>query len=34
MNLNHLAFRVKTIEAIPKNESGKTLYTALEKFYD
>jgi acyl-coenzyme A synthetase/AMP-(fatty) acid ligase len=34
MNLNHLAFRVKYIESIPKNESGKTLYVALEKFYD
>lgn len=34
MNLNHLAFRVKYIDSIPKNESGKILYTALEKFYD
>ena len=34
LNLNRLAFRVKYIESIPKNESGKTLYAALEKFYD
>jgi len=34
LSLNRLAFRVKYIESIPKNESGKTLYAALEKFYD
>lgn len=32
--LNHIAFKVKYIETIPKNESGKILYAALEKYYD
>jgi len=31
--LNHIAFKVRYVEAIPKNESGKTLYRELEKFY-
>ena len=30
LNLNMTAFAVKCISAIPKNESGKTLYTQLE----
>ena len=32
--LNQTAFRIKTIEQIPKNESGKTLYSELSKYYD
>lgn len=32
--LNPAAFTVKYIEAIPKNEAGKTLYRKLEEFYD
>ncbi|WP_054693712.1 AMP-binding protein [Syntrophomonas palmitatica] len=32
--LNHIAFKVRYIDAIPKNESGKTLYSELEKYYD
>lgn len=32
--LNPLAFVVKYIENIPKNEAGKTLYVKLEEFYD
>ncbi|MDO5563338.1 MAG: AMP-binding protein [Synergistaceae bacterium] len=32
--LNRVAFTVKHIEAIPKNDSGKTLYIDLEKYYD
>lgn len=32
--LHHLAFRVRYIPAIPKNDSGKTLYAALEEHYD
>lgn len=32
--LNPVAFVVKQIEKIPKNESGKTLYTKLEKYYE
>ena len=31
LNLNRTAFEVKFIPLIPKNESGKTLYTELEK---
>ena len=31
--LNPVAFRVIVIAAIPKNESGKTLYKELSKFY-
>lgn len=31
---HHAAFRVKFIDAIPKNEAGKTLYKNLEKYYD
>lgn len=31
--LNHIAFKVKYIDTIPKNESGKTLYIDLEKYY-
>lgn len=33
-NLNPSAFHVRHIEEIPKNNSGKTLYTLLESFYD
>jgi len=32
--LHHLAFRIKYIASIPKNDSGKTLYTSLEEHYD
>lgn len=32
--LNRLAFKIRYIDVIPKNESGKTLYIALEKYYD
>lgn len=32
--LNHLAFRVRYIASVPKNESGKILYSALEEYYD
>ena len=32
--LNHVAFAVKYLEFIPKNDSGKTLYVDLEKYYD
>ena len=31
---NPVAFSVKCIDAIPKNEAGKTLYIELEKYYD
>lgn len=30
---NHTAFEVKTIDEIPKNEAGKTLYVELDKHY-
>jgi acyl-coenzyme A synthetase/AMP-(fatty) acid ligase len=32
--LNPAAFVVKQIEKIPKNESGKTLYVKLERYYE
>ena len=32
--LNPAAFQVKIIDEIPKNDSGKTLYKALTKYYD
>ncbi len=32
--LNPVAFTVAAIDAIPKNESGKTLYRALEAYYN
>ena len=32
--LNPIAFTVKSIEKIPKNEAGKTLYIKLEELYD
>ncbi len=31
--LNHIAFQVKVISEIPKNESGKVQYKELEKYY-
>lgn len=31
--LNHVAFKVKYIPDIPKNDSGKVLYKELEKYY-
>lgn len=31
--LNYMAFKLKYIDKIPQNESGKTLYVALEKYY-
>lgn len=31
--LNQAAFNVVVIDEIPKNESGKTLYKELEKYY-
>lgn len=30
---NHIAFTITAVEVIPKNEAGKTLYAALEKYY-
>ena len=32
--LNQSAFKVITVESIPKNDAGKTLYKELEKYYD
>jgi len=32
--LNSVAFKVKTVDEILKNESGKTLYIKLEQYYD
>ena len=32
--LNPAAFKAVTLEAIPKNEAGKTLYSELAKFYE
>lgn len=32
--LNPVAFQVKVINAIPKNEAGKTLYIKLEEYYN
>jgi len=32
--LNFVAFRVMVIDEVPKNESGKILYTKLEQYYD
>jgi acyl-coenzyme A synthetase/AMP-(fatty) acid ligase len=32
--LNSAAFKVITIDEIPKNESGKTLYQELKKYYE
>lgn len=34
IHINSSAIRVKYIASIPKNESGKTLYTKLEAYYD
>ena len=34
MSLNRVAFKVKVIDEVPKNESGKTLYIKLEQYYD
>ncbi len=31
--LNHSAFKVVTLDSIPKNDAGKTLYKELEKYY-
>lgn len=32
--LNHVAFKVIVIDEIPKNDSGKTLYKELTKYYE
>ena len=32
--LNSSAFKVVELEVIPKNDSGKTLYRELEKYYE
>ena len=32
--LNHVAFKVVVIDEIPKNDSGKTLYKELTKYYE
>ncbi len=32
--LNHAAFKVLSIDEIPKNESGKTLYKELKRYYE
>ena len=34
LGLHHTAFTVKCIATIPKNASGKTVYRALEQYYD
>ena len=34
MSLNRVAFKVKVVDEVPKNESGKTLYLKLEQYYD
>ena len=34
MSLHHSAFKVLHVEKIPRNESGKILYPALEGYYD
>ena len=31
--LNPVAFKTVVIDEIPKNDSGKTLYRGLEKYY-
>lgn len=31
--LNHMAFRTVVLDAIPKNDAGKTLYRELERYY-
>ena len=33
-SLNPVAFKVKVVDEVPKNESGKTLYTQLGQYYD
>lgn len=32
--LNQVAFKLKIVNEVPKNESGKTLYIKLEEYYD
>ena len=32
--LNPAAFRVKILDAIPRNDAGKTLYSELAKYYE
>lgn len=32
ISFNHVAFEACAIDAIPKNESGKTLYVELDKY--
>lgn len=32
--LNQVAFKVKLVDKVPKNEAGKTLYIKLERYYD
>lgn len=32
--INHVAFKVKVLNDIPKNEVGKKLYKEMEKYYD
>ena len=32
--LNSSAFKIVELEVIPKNDSGKTLYRELEKYYE
>jgi acyl-coenzyme A synthetase/AMP-(fatty) acid ligase len=32
--LNQVAFKLKIVDKVPKNESGKTLYIKLEEYYD
>lgn len=34
LHFNHAAFEIKAIDEIPKNEAGKTLYVALERYYE
>lgn len=33
LQFNHIAFEIKAIDEIPKNDAGKKLYTALERYY-
>lgn len=32
--INHVAFKVKVLDNLPKNEVGKKLYKEMEKYYD
>ena len=34
LGINHIAFKLKIIDTVPKNEVGKKLYKELEQYYD